>query len=162
MFGTIILISYYWGAEAANKWDGRHGWFTKIAMLAKFALSAAVAGSMYSTSAPSTASLWGISCNIEPASFTQKLINFGSFCSMQVLPSTQSHRSQRQKLMFSLSIINAFSEFLTGLTYVFQFWSTSHKKKIDKHNSMLTVSSPTTPTVEGKREYVTIASGEVV
>jgi hypothetical protein len=55
-------------------------------MLAKFALSAAVAGSMYSTSAPSTTSLWGISCNSEPASFTQKLINFGSFCSMQVLP----------------------------------------------------------------------------
>jgi len=64
--------------------------------------------------------------------------------------------------MFSLSIINAFSEFLTGLTYVFQFWSTSHKKKMDKHNSMITVSSPTTPTVEGKGENVTIASGEVV
>jgi len=64
--------------------------------------------------------------------------------------------------MFSLSIINAFSEFLTGLTYVFQFWSTRHKKKMDKHNSMMTVSSPTTPTVEGKLGYVNVKSAEVV
>ena len=52
--------------------------------------------------------------------------------------------------MFSLSIISAFSELLTGLTYVIQFWGTRHKKKMNKHNSMMTVSSPTSPMLEGK------------
>jgi len=55
--------------------------------------------------------------------------------------------------MFSLSIISVFSEFLTGLTYAFGFWSTRHKKKIDRHTSMMSVSSPT---VEGKNGDVKV------
>ena len=85
VFGTIVLGAYYWGIEAANKWNDRHGWFTTGAIIGKLGLLAAVAGSMYSTSSPSIRSVWGISCNTAPANVTQKLVNFGSFCSMQVL-----------------------------------------------------------------------------
>lgn len=84
VFGTIVVIAYYWGTDAANKWNDRHGTFIKVAFLVKLTLSAAVAGSMYSTSSATTPSIWGISCNVEPQTMSQKNGDYGQLCTIQV------------------------------------------------------------------------------
>ena len=83
----IVLVAYFWGSEAADRWDDRKSYVNKLIMLVRVATSSVVTGAFFQTS-NNPNSLQGQTCGVNNVEPPKKEIfptfNFDKFCLMQV------------------------------------------------------------------------------
>jgi hypothetical protein len=87
-----VLIAYFWGTAAAERWEGWRSTFGKISPFIKIGSCAAGVGGMVSTSNITTApfSLWYLTCTLDQEetmlqNLFSHVIDFSRYCLMQVV-----------------------------------------------------------------------------
>ena len=86
---VIVLVAYFWGEVASDRWEGRRSTFGKVVALFNILSCVVASASMNKTgnaTGPGAQSLWRITCNAtqEAQSLFEHVINFSQFCTMQV------------------------------------------------------------------------------
>jgi hypothetical protein len=83
----IVLVAYFWGTAAADRWDDRRSYVNKAIMLVRIATSSVVTAAFYQT-ANNPNSLQGQTCGVNGAQPPKQSLfpsfNFDKFCLMQV------------------------------------------------------------------------------
>ena len=87
ILSAIVLIAYFWGVAAADRWDQRRSTFTNTISVIKVAMAAVAAITMFQTgNASNSKTIFGQTCS-PAADAKQSLfpqISFSSVCLMQV------------------------------------------------------------------------------
>ena len=83
----IVLVAYFWGTAAADRWDDRRSYVNKAIMLVRIATSSVVTAAFYQTQ-NNPNSLQGQTCGVNGVEPPKKSVfpsfNFDKFCLMQV------------------------------------------------------------------------------
>ena len=142
---TIVLLEYYKGTAAADRWENRRSTFGKMATcftISKMIACAVASSSMYITgqsTAPGPQSLWRIACDAsqEAQHLFQRIVNLDSYCTLQNLSA--------YSLLFQIG-----TGFFTGLIYVFSFCLKRRKKKIKNHSAAIASNKTTVDSISSK------------
>jgi hypothetical protein len=88
VLASVVLIVYFWGTGAADKWEDMRGMFEKGCSALKIMVASAASGAMYSTSSSTGTkqSLMGQSCNTVTQADTilTQFVDFQNLCTQQV------------------------------------------------------------------------------